>query len=101
MTLNAMETEDTSTSASLRDNLQELVSSVPEWEPESQSINPKWLEHQQSSGTPCQRSKLSSLYGGKPEARSTIDASMQIDIQALCIVILQHLSHRQMVTSIV
>ena len=31
VTLNAMETEDTSASASLRDNLQELVSSVPEW----------------------------------------------------------------------
>ena len=25
-----------------------LVNSVPEWEPESQSINPKWLEHHQS-----------------------------------------------------
>ena len=34
--------------ASLRDNLQELVNSVPEWEPETQSINPKWLEHHQS-----------------------------------------------------
>ena len=47
-TLNAMETEEISTSVSLRDNLQELVDSVPEWEPESQSINPKWLEHRQA-----------------------------------------------------
>ena len=48
ITLNAMETEDISASASLRDNLQELVNSVPEWEPETQSIYPKWLEHHQS-----------------------------------------------------
>ena len=48
MTLNAIEIEETSASASLRDNLQELVNSVPEWEPESQTINPKWLEHHQS-----------------------------------------------------
>ena len=48
VTLNAMETEELSTSVSLRDNLQELVNSVPEWEPESQSINPKWLEHHQA-----------------------------------------------------
>ena len=47
-TLNAMETEEMSMSVSLRDNLQELVNSVPEWEPESQSINPKWLEHHQA-----------------------------------------------------
>ena len=48
ITLNAMETDDISTCASLRDNLQELVNSVPEWEPETQSVNPKWLEHHQS-----------------------------------------------------
>ena len=48
ITLNAMETDDISTCASLRDNLQELVHSVPEWEPETQSVNPKWLEHHQS-----------------------------------------------------
>ena len=48
MTLNAMETDDTSMSASLRDNLQELEHSVPEWEPATQSIHPKWLEHHQS-----------------------------------------------------
>ena len=48
--LNAMETDDLSLSllASLRDNLQELEHSVPEWEPETQSIHPKWLEHHQS-----------------------------------------------------
>ena len=65
MTLNAMETDDTSMSASLRDNLQELVNSVPEWEKETQSIHPKWLEHHQSGHLgPCQRSKLSSMHGG-------------------------------------
>ena len=48
ITLNAMETDDISTCTTLRDNLQELVNSVPEWEPETQSINPKWLEHHQS-----------------------------------------------------
>ena len=48
MTLNAMETDDISITASLRDNLQELEHSVPEWEPETQSIHPKRLEHHQS-----------------------------------------------------
>ena len=48
ITLNAMETDDISILASLRDNLQELEHSVPEWEPETQSIYPKWLEHHQS-----------------------------------------------------
>ena len=48
VTLNAMETDDISTSVSLRDNLQELEHSVPEWQPETQSIDPKWLEHHQS-----------------------------------------------------
>ena len=64
MTLNAMETDDISILASLRDNLQELEHSVPEWEPETQSIHPKWLEHHESGPTPCQRSKLSSMHGG-------------------------------------
>ena len=41
VTLNAMQ-------ASLQDNLQELDQSVPEWERETQSIHPKWLEHHQS-----------------------------------------------------
>ena len=35
VTLNAMETDDISASASLRDNLQELEHSVPEWQPET------------------------------------------------------------------
>ena len=48
ITLDAMETDDMSTCTSIRDNLQELVNSVPDWEPETQSINPKWLEHHQS-----------------------------------------------------
>ena len=48
VTLTAMETEDPSMLANIQDNLQELISSVPEWEQETQSINPKWLEHQQS-----------------------------------------------------
>ena len=48
LTLNAMESDDVSLLASLRSNLQELEHSVPGWEPETQSINPKWLEHHQS-----------------------------------------------------
>ena len=48
LTLNAMETDDVSLLASLQSNLQELEHSIPEWEPETQSVNPKWLEHHQS-----------------------------------------------------
>ena len=48
VTLTAMETDDPSMLASLQDNLQELGSSVPEWEKETQSVHPKWLEHHQS-----------------------------------------------------
>ena len=48
ITLSTMETDELSMSASLRDNLQELANSVPEWEPETHSIDPKWLEHHQS-----------------------------------------------------
>ena len=42
VTLTAMETEDPSMLASIQ------VDSVPEWEQETQSIHPKWLEHHQS-----------------------------------------------------
>ena len=64
ITLNAMETEDTSMNASLRDNLQELANSMPEWEPETKSIDPKWLEHHQSGHLDSsQRSHMSSMYG--------------------------------------
>ena len=100
MTLNAMETDDTSMSATLRDNLQELVNSVPEWESETQSIHPKWLEHHQS-GHLLSKIQVVQFAWRKPAVRSTIDASMQTDVQALCIVILQHLNLQQMVTSIV
>ena len=48
ITLSTMESDELSMSASLRDNLQELANSVPEWEPETHSIDPKWLEHHQS-----------------------------------------------------
>ena len=48
VTLTAMETDDPSMLASLQDNLQELANSAPEWEKETQSIHPKWLEHHQS-----------------------------------------------------
>ena len=48
VTLTAMETDDPSMLASLQDNWQELVNSVPEWEKETQCIHPKWLEHHQS-----------------------------------------------------
>ena len=99
VTLNAMETDDISISASLRDNLQELVNSVPEWESETQSINPKWLEHHH----PDTWSKIQVVQYAwrKPAARSIIDASMLIDIQESCIVISQHLNLQQMVTNIV
>ena len=99
MTLNAMETDDISTLASLRDNLQELEHSVPEWEPETQSIHPKWLEHHQSGH--LVKDPAVQYAWRKPAVRSITDASMQIDIQGLCIVILQHLNLQQMVTSIV
>ena len=48
VTLNAMETDELSICASLRDNMQELAHSIPEWEPETQSVHPKWLEHHHS-----------------------------------------------------
>ena len=87
ITLNVMET-DISASASLRDNLQELVNSVPEWEPETQSINPKWLEHHQSGHLVKDPTCPIYIYIWKKQAvRSIIGASMQTDIQELCIVI--------------
>ena len=48
VTLTAMETDESSMLASLHENLQELVNTVPEWEKETQAIHPKWLEHHQS-----------------------------------------------------
>ena len=48
ITLQSMETDETSMSTSLRDNMQELMHSIPEWESDTQTINPKWLEHHQS-----------------------------------------------------
>ena len=48
VTLQSMETDEFSTCASLRDNMQELMHSIPEWEAETQSVNPKWLEHHHS-----------------------------------------------------
>ena len=48
ITLQSMETDETSMSTSLRDNMQELMHSIPEWESDTQIINPKWLEHHQS-----------------------------------------------------
>ena len=48
VTLTSMETDEYSIQASLNDNLQELVNTVPEWEKETQVIHPKWLEHHQS-----------------------------------------------------
>ena len=47
VTLTAMETDETSMLASLQDDVQELINRVPEWEKETQSIHPKWLEHHQ------------------------------------------------------
>ena len=48
VTLPAMETDESSMRASLHDNFRELENTVPEWEKETQSIHPKWLEHHQS-----------------------------------------------------
>ena len=48
VTLTSMETDEHSMQASLNDNLQELVNTVPEWEKETQVIHLKWLEHNQS-----------------------------------------------------
>ena len=48
VTLTSMETDEHSMQASLNDNMQELVNTVPEWEKETQVIHPKWLEHHQS-----------------------------------------------------
>ena len=48
VTLTSMETEECSIQASLNDNFQELVNTVPEWDQETQVIHPKWLEHHQS-----------------------------------------------------
>ena len=48
VTLTAMETDESSMLASLQDNFRELENTVPEWEKETQSIHPKWLEHHQS-----------------------------------------------------
>ena len=63
VTLTAMETDPSSMSASLQDNLRELEHSIPEWEQETQSIHPKWLEHHQS-GHLTKGSGMSSLHGG-------------------------------------
>ena len=48
ITLQAMETDESSSYASLRDNMQELMHGIPDWESETQTVNPKWLEHHQS-----------------------------------------------------
>ena len=52
VTLSAMETDESSMLASLHDNFRELENTVPEWEKETQSIHPKWLEHHQDPGGP-------------------------------------------------
>ena len=41
ITLQAMETDEFSTCASLRDNMQELMHSIPDWEFETQTVNPQ------------------------------------------------------------
>ena len=48
ITLQSMETDEITMSTSLRDNMQELMHTVPEWESDTQTINPKWIEHHQS-----------------------------------------------------
>ena len=48
VTLTAMETDESSMLASIHDNFRELENTVPEWEKETQTVHPKWLEHHQS-----------------------------------------------------
>ena len=48
VTVPAMETDESSMLATIHDNFRELESTAPEWEKETQTIHPKWLEHHQS-----------------------------------------------------
>ena len=99
VTLTAIETEDPSMLASIQDNLQELVNSVPECEKETQSTHPKWLEHHQSGhlvkdpGCPVCMEEAGSKVNHRRKKADRHPGIMHCDLAAL--------KHQQMVTSIV
>ena len=41
-------TDEYDLSASIKDNFKELESARPEWQPDTQAVHPKWLEHHES-----------------------------------------------------
>ena len=48
VTMQFVEADEYSATASLNDNFQELEKTVPEWEQDTKVVHPKWLEHHQS-----------------------------------------------------
>ena len=48
VTMHFIEADEYSATASLNDNFQELEKTIPEWEQDTKTIHPKWLEHHQS-----------------------------------------------------
>ena len=48
VTMQFIEADEYSATASLSDNFQELEKTVPEWEQDTKAVHPKWLEHHQS-----------------------------------------------------
>ena len=48
VTLNSIEADECSATASLNDNFQELKKTFPEWDQDTKAIHPQWLEHHQS-----------------------------------------------------
>ena len=48
VTVENAETDEYNLSASINDNFKELESACPEWQPDTQAVHPKWLEHHQS-----------------------------------------------------
>ena len=53
-------TDEYNLSPSISDNFKELESACPEWQPDTQAVHPKWLEHHQSGHllpSLCRRSR--------------------------------------------
>ena len=48
VTVENAETDEYNLSASINDNFKELDRACPEWQPDTQAVHPKWLEHHQS-----------------------------------------------------
>ena len=48
VTVENAETDEYNLSPSISDNFKELESACPEWQPDTQAVHPKWLEHHQS-----------------------------------------------------